>query len=179
MDHGLKGVKMEVRPGLLYEGKASTYEGGFRVPAIVRWPGEIPASQTSDAITTSMDLFPTILNLAGTPLPVDRKLDGVDIMPLLRREKKQVNDVVYYYMRNEIYAIRKGSWKAHFITKPSYSKEKPKEHKPPLLFNINEDPSEKYEVGAKHPEKIEEIKRIYKEHQETIQPVKSQLDLGY
>ena len=175
----LKRGKNGGSAGLLFEGKASTYEGGFRVPAIVRWPGEIAPNQVSDAITTSMDLFPTILNLAGEPLPNDRILDGMDMMPLLRGDKKQINDVVYYYLRNELYAIRKGSWKAHFITKPSYSKEKPEKHNPPLLFNIDADPSEKYEIGAEHPEKIEEIKRIYKEHQKTIQPVKSQLDLGY
>ena len=175
----LKRGKNGGSAGLLYEGKASTYEGGFRVPAIVRWPGKIPDNQISNAITTSMDLFPTILNLSGAPIPEDRVLDGVDLMPLFRGEKKEVNSVVYYYLRNELYAIRKGSWKAHFITKNSYSKEKPKVHNPPLLFNIDTDPSEKYEIGGKHPEKIEAILRIYEEHQKTILPVQSQLDLGY
>lgn len=175
----LKRGKKGGSAGLLYEGKASTYEGGFRVPAVVRWPGKIPANQTFDAITTAMDLYPTILNLMGSPLPDDLTLDGVDLMPLLSGEKKKVNDVVYYYLRDELYAIRKGSWKAHFITKPSYSKEKPKIHKTPKLFNIDVDPSEKYEIGEHHPEIIEEIKDIYKVHQKTIKPVKSQLDLGY
>lgn len=165
--------------GLLYEGKASAYEGGFRVPAIAWWPKTIQPHQTSNAIITAMDLYPTILKLAGVDLPKDRELDGEDIYPLLKGEKESAGKIVYYYMRDEIYAIRKGSWKAHFITKPSYSKEEPKKHDPPLLFNIDEDPSEKYEIGADYPEKIEEIKRIYKEHQKTVHPVKSQLDLGY
>ncbi|MGY5851153.1 sulfatase family protein [Salegentibacter sp. F14] len=175
----LKRRKNGGSAGLLYEGKASTYEGGFRVPAVVRWPGEIPDNQITDALTSTMDFFPTIMKLAGSPLPKDRRLDGVNIMPLLKGEKKQANDVIYYYLRDKLYAIRKGSWKAHFITKASYSKEAPKAHDPPLLYNIDEDPSEKYEVGAKFPEKIEEIKRIYKEHQLSLEPVKSQLDLGY
>ncbi len=165
--------------GLLFEGKASTYEGGFRVPAVAWWPGTIEANQTSTAITTAMDLYPTILNLAGASLPEDRKLDGKDLYPLITGEKEEVQDVVYYYLRNELQAVRKGSYKAHFVTKPSYKKVKPKRHDPPLLYNIDEDPSEKYEIGEKHPEVIEEIKEIYQKHKEGVEPVTSQLDFGY
>lgn len=165
--------------GLLFEGKASTYEGGYRVPAIAWWPGMIPANKTSTAIVNAMDLFPTILDLAGAPLPDDRKLDGFDIFPVLTGTEKEINDVVFYYLRDELYAIRKGNWKAHFITKPSYKKVDPVFHDKPLLFNINKDPSEKYEIGKDHPEILEEIWKIYKEHKTEIEPVFSQLDLGY
>lgn len=165
--------------GLLFEGKASTYEGGFRVPAIAWWPGTIPANKTSTAIVNTMDLYPTLLGLAGAPLPDDRKLDGFNIFPVLTGTEIEINDIVFYYLRDELYAIRKGDWKAHFITKPSYKKVEPVVHNPALLFNINKDPSEKYEIGKDHPEILEEIWKIYKEHRAGIKPVFSQLDLGY
>lgn len=175
----LKQKKNGGSAGILFEGKASTYEGGFRVPAVAWWPGTIAPNQTSTAITTSMDLYPTILTLAGASLPEDRTLDGVDLHPMLTGEQKEVQDVVYYYLREELQAIRKGNFKAHFITKPSYRKVAPERHDPPLLYNIDEDPSEKYEIGEKHPEVIQEIKKIYKEHKAGVEPAFSQLDLGY
>jgi arylsulfatase A len=64
-------------------------------------------------------------------------------------------------MRDEIYAIRKGLWKVHFITKRSYSKESPIMHNPPLLYNIDQDPSEKYEIGKGNKDIIKEIQEIY------------------
>lgn len=167
-------------PGILYEGKGSTYEGGFRVPAVAWWPGTIEPNQTSEAITTTMDLYPTILNLAGVPVPDDRTYDGEDIYLILTGERKEVeNDVVFYYFRDKIRAIRKGAYKAHFVTKPSYSKEEAVEHDPPLLFNIEHDPSEQYDISEKHPEIIEEIIRIKKNHEDGVEEMPSQLDKGY
>lgn len=166
--------------GLLFEGKASAYEGGFRVPAIAWWPGMIKPGQTNTAIATSMDLYPTLLNLAGVPLPDDRMLDGNDILPLLTGQKKAVSDVVYYYYRDKLYAVRKGPWKAHFITRKSYSPEPPVVHEVPVLFNLDVDPSEKYDVSAGHPEMIEEMRQVYEAHRATVDTtVFSQLDPGY
>lgn len=165
--------------GLLFEGKASTYEGGFRVPAVAWWPGTIKPDQTSTAIATTMDLYPTILNLANVSLPKDRILDGKDLYPVLSSKQKHVQDVVYYYYRDKLYAIRKGPWKAHFLTKPSYKKVEPTVHNPPLLNNLDVDSSEKYDVADKHPEVIEEILQLKQAHSSTIEPAFSQLDLGY
>jgi arylsulfatase A-like enzyme len=165
--------------GLLFEGKGSTYEGGMRVPAIFWWPGTIKPLQTSSALATTMDLYPTILKLAGVPMPDNVVLDGVDIYPLLTKTNESVRDAVYYYARHKLYAIRKGPWKAHFITKPSYTKVDPVEHEIPLLFNIENDPSEKYNVNAEHPDIIAEIMELRKKHESTLVSVPSQLDGGY
>lgn len=165
--------------GLLFEGKGSSYEGGFRVPGIVRWPGKIKAGRVSTSVATTMDLFPTFLGLAGVPLPTDKVLDGKDLVPLFTGEKKVVTDEVYYYNRDKLYAIRKGAYKAHFITKPSYTKEAPAVHAVPLLYNIEYDPSEKFEIGKAHPEVIQQFLALYKKHREGVVPVFSQLDLGY
>jgi len=175
----LKRKKNGGSAGILYEGKGSAFEGGFRVPAIAWWPKTIQANQTSRAIITAMDLYPTFLKLAGADLPENKVLDGQDIYPILTGAKESAGEIVYYYMRDEIYAIRKGPWKAHFITKPSYSKESPLTHNPPLLYNIDQDPSERYEVSKGHKDIIKKIQELYVKHKKGVKPSFSQLDLGY
>lgn len=147
--------------GLLFEGKGSAYEGGMRVPAIAWWPGRIKAGQTNESVAAAMDLFPTILHLANIEMPTDRPYDGTNIWPLLNGEKKEVREVVYYYYRSDLYAIRKGKWKAHFITKPSYTKDLPVVHDTPLLFNLDIDPSEKYDVSKDNPEIVAQLRQEY------------------
>ena len=165
--------------GLLFEGKGSTYEGGMRVPAVFWWPGTIKPLQTNTALATTMDLYPTILKLAGVPLPQDVVLDGVDMLSLLTGTRESIRDAVYYYARHNLYAVRKGPWKAHFITRPSYTKEPPVAHEVPLLFNIENDPSEKWNVNAEHPDVIAEIIQLRDQHRSTLPPVESHLDGGY
>lgn len=165
--------------GLLFEGKGSTYEGGMRVPAIAWWPGTIKPLQTNAALATTMDLYPTILKLAGASLPSNVTLDGVDMFPLLTGKTVSVRDKMFFYTRDKLYAVRKGPWKAHFITRRSYSKEAPVEHEVPLLFNLESDPSEKYEVSADHPDIIESLKKVRDEHLATLTPAVSHLDGGY
>lgn len=162
--------------GLLYEAKGSTYEGGMRVPAIAWRPGFVRPKMVSSAIATSMDLYPTILNLAKAALPNDRELDGIDIRHLLTGANEKTTDVVYFYDSDRLHAIRKGPWKAHFMTHASYSPEPPAPHDPPLLYNVEADPSERFEVGKDHPEVIEDLKKEYEKHKAGVKPVPPLLD---
>lgn len=162
--------------GLLYEAKASTYEGGMRVPAIAWMPGTVKERQVSSAVVTSMDLYPTILGMAGIEHPKNRILDGNDIKDLLTGKKEKVTEIVYYYDANELYAIRKGAYKAHFKTNASYSPKPAEVHNPPLLYNLEHDPSEKFEIGKKHPAVIEELASAYKKHLESVIPAVPELD---
>lgn len=162
--------------GPLYEAKGSTYEGGMRVPAIFWGPGIVKANTVSTAVATSMDILPTILNLAKVPLPKDRPLDGQDITELLNGKKDKGTEVVYYYDADRLYAIRKGPWKAHFTTHPSYSPEAPVPHDPPLLYNLEVDPGERYEIGKKHPEVIEDLKKAFEKHRAGVVAVEPLLD---
>ncbi|MBD0353499.1 MAG: sulfatase [Flavisolibacter sp.] len=154
--------------GLLYEGKASTYEGGMRVPAIAWWPGTIKPNQISEAVATTMDLYPTILHLAKAEVPKDRPIDGNDIIDLLTGKKDKVTDVVFYYDKGDLYAVRKGPWKAHFTTHHSYSPEPPQEHNPPLLYNIEADPSEQYDTAKDHANIVEDLKKVFEEHKRNV-----------
>lgn len=166
--------------GLLFEGKGSAYEGGMRVPAIAWWPGMIKGGQVSESLAATMDLLPTILKLAGVPLPKDREYDGRDIMPLLTGEKTTVRDTVYYYNRTELYAVRKGPWKAHFITKPSYRKDIPETvHDTAVLFHIERDPAEKFDVSTANPDVVKELTQIYQKHKATVKTVPNTTEAIY
>jgi len=154
--------------GLLRDGKNSAWEGGMRVPFIAWWPGTIPENTVSASLATAMDLLPTFCRLAGADIPDGRMLDGTDISPLLFNTCEMVRDKVFYYINDKLYAIRKGPWKAHFITHPSYSDELPVMHDPPLLYQLEIDPSEKYDVSVRHPAVVEEFKRLFET--QIIQP---------
>ncbi|MHC4884315.1 MAG: sulfatase family protein [Planctomycetota bacterium] len=94
--------------------KATTWEGGIRVPCIVRWPKGIRGGRTCSEIATAMDLLPTLVNLAGGEVPTDRILDGKDIRGLLTGEEDaSPHECFYYYMQNSLEAVREGKWKLH------------------------------------------------------------------
>lgn len=163
--------------GLLKGSKGGTFEGGMRVPCIMRWPGKIKSKVVRE-LGTTMDLFPTFCHLTGIKLPDDRIYDGYDISPIIFGMGKTVRDVVFFYRGTEVYAIRKGKYKAHFITQAEYGEESKIKivHDIPLLFNLDVDPSEKYDISKEHPEVITEIKRILTEHNATVVPVENQLE---
>ena len=161
--------------GLLRNGKGSTWEGGMREPAIAWWPGRIAPGTVSHALSTTMDLYATALSLAGVPLPDDRELDGIDVRPVLFGERDQVRETVFYYRGLQLYAVRKGPWKAHFITRDAFARDEPVFHDPPQLYNLDQDPSEKYNVAADHPEVLAEIALKAEQHRATVKPVPSLL----
>lgn len=166
--------------GLLFEGKGSTYEGGMRVPAIAWWPGVIKPNQVNEALATTMDLFPTILNIANLENPADREYDGTNLMPLLTGKDEKVRDIVYYYNWNILYAVRKGPWKAHFITKPSYRKDVESTiHQTPLLYNLEIDPSEKWDLAKENPAIVRELTREYEKQKASVKVVPSVMDATY
>ncbi len=101
--------------GPFREGKATTFEGGHRVPGIFRWPRRIPAGRTSDELATGMDFLPTFARLAGAAVPDDRVIDGHDIWPLLAGEPDAPSPYVrfFYYRGGQLQAVRSGTWKLH------------------------------------------------------------------
>lgn len=92
--------------------KGSTFEGGVRVPCIMRWPGKIPASHFTDEPATIMDLLPTLVKLAGGTAPTDRVIDGKDIWPLVAGEKdaKSPHDGIFYLRGRSVAGVRSGDW---------------------------------------------------------------------
>jgi arylsulfatase A-like enzyme len=121
-------------------------------------------------------LLPTFSKLASANLPNDRVYDGYDISPVLFGTGKDPRNVVYYYRDTQVFAIRMGDYKAHLITQPEYGSESTTVHETPLLYNLNVDPSEKYDIADKHPEVIAEMKKILEKHQAGIVQVENQLE---
>jgi arylsulfatase A-like enzyme len=164
--------------GLLFEGKGSTWEGGMREPGIAWWPGKIKAGVTTRELACSMDLYNTCLGLGGAAVPGDRVVDGVDMSPILFGSGRGLRDTMIYYRGDELFAIRKGVFKAHFQTAPGYAAPsqplKFEPHDPPLLFKLDEDPGEKFDVAKDHPEIMAEIQHILDEHRKGLVPGKAQ-----
>ena len=164
--------------GLLREGKGTTWDGGMREPSICWWPGTIPAGQVSAELGTTMDIYSTSLALAGAELEKDRIVDGYDLTESLKGNSKSPRKMVYYYRGTRLMALRKGPWKAHFATQESYTgNNRLNEHDPPVLYNLEVDPSEKWDVAAQHPEVIAEIKAAAYAHRKTVVAVPSQLEI--
>lgn len=95
--------------------KGTTWEGGMRVPMIVRWPSRVPAGRVCSDLTLSLDLCPTLAAIGGKEMPEDRIIDGKDIQPILYDKKgaKSEHDAFFYYKLNVLEAIRSGKWKLH------------------------------------------------------------------
>lgn len=143
--------------GPLRNGKGSPYEGGYRLPCIVRWPGKTLAGETSDAIFATIDFLPTFANLAGFAIPDDRRIDGVDQTRLLLGETSTGRNHFYFTKAG----VRKGKWKylkpdAHFH---GYAIEDDRK-KVDELYDLQADLGEQTNLAAKHPEIVAELKKL-------------------
>lgn len=158
-------------PGGLREGKGTTFEAGFRVPGIFRWPGRIPPGQVSEEVASTMDLLPTLAALAGAR-PPKAKIDGHDIRPLIFGEPGAVSPWkwFYYYWPDQLQAVRVGDWKLHVPhshrhqTRPAGTGGKSAgevtEQIGLSLFDLAKDPAERVNVAEAHPEVVQRLMRI-------------------
>ena len=136
--------------------KGTTWEGGIRVPCIVRWPGRIPAGSTTDALTTAMDLYPTIAGWCGADLPTDRTIDGRDLDALLRSEAvESPRETFLYYSGATLEAVRLGTWKLHLAKDNKWRGGETEEM--PQLFDLAADVGETNNVLADNPDVVAEI----------------------
>ncbi len=155
--------------GLFRDGKGGTWEGGYRVPAIAFWPGKIKPAVTRE-MASAIDLYQTCLNLAGAEIPKDRPLDGYDMAPILFGNGKSMRHEQFYYFCADAYAVRIGNYKAHFITHDGYSKLPEEKHNPPLLFDVEHDPSERFDIAADHPDIVAELTKAFEKHRAEVTP---------
>jgi arylsulfatase A len=162
--------------GLLRDGKGSTWEGGMREPGIAWWPGRIKPAQVCHEMGSTMDLFATCINLAGGRVPADRPIDGVDMAPLLFGTGKGNRQIMFYYRGTQFYAVRKGPFKAHYLTRSDFARTPEEKHDPPLLFNLEIDPSERFDVAKIHPDVLEDIAREVEKHRAGLVPGKQQVE---
>jgi arylsulfatase A len=144
--------------GLFRGAKGTSYEGGFRVPCIVRWPGKIAEKQTSFQVATSMDLYATLIGLAGGKAPTGRILDGVDIMPILSGDTTFRRDKDFYYFQGkQLEAVRSGDWKLRIAPFQGHGNPSNRELQPEL-YNLKSDPFEQYNRAKEFPKLVSELK---------------------
>ena len=156
--------------GLLREGKGTTWEGGQRIPGIF-WGAGIKPGVIND-LGSTMDIFPTLLEMSNTNMVDDRIIDGVSIKNTLLKHEPSKRETIFYYRSREIYAVRYGEYKAHLMTQGAYNYPKGSDEKIvldiPLLYNLNIDPSEKYNIADKNPEILLEIDKIIEKHKKNL-----------
>ncbi len=157
-------------PGPYRGRKGQAFEGGHRVPLIVRAPGRIGPGEVCDTPAVNLDLFPTCLAAAGLAIPEDRIIDGRDLWSLLEGESSDPpHEYFFLYHHGELEGVRAGDWK-YFRSTSHYAWPMPTNKKLgrlanhtsgplPLLFNLRTDPGEAYDLAASHPEIVKEMER--------------------
>jgi arylsulfatase A len=133
--------------------KATTWEGGVRVPFIARWPGRIPAEQVSAEMAATMDVYVTLLELAGAELPAERVVDGFDIWPLLTGQAGTPREYFYYVYPDRLEGVRDRAWKL------VVRQDNPGKPPAPELYDLRVDPYERYDVAVAHPEVVERLEQ--------------------
>jgi arylsulfatase A-like enzyme len=141
----------------LRKGKGSLYEGGIREPMIVRYPPIVKAGNVSKTPVSSVDFFPTILNLAGVGADARNKVDGVSLVPLLKGDSSLGRDTIYWHFPHyhrpdgkPASAVRNGDFKLlHFFEDNRFE-----------LYNLKDDISEENDLASKMPEKVAELRSL-------------------
>ncbi len=134
----------------LRAGKGTTYEGGMRVPGIMRWPARIPAGTVCHEVAGTIDMLPTIASLAGADLP-DHPIDGLDVSALLTNPKAASphrEKGFFYYKNSKVEAVRKGKWKLRVAGKE------------PELYDLDADIGESKNLAQSRPEIVRELKEL-------------------
>ena len=123
-------------------------EGALRVPLIIRWPGHVPAARVTNEILHVVDLFPTLVRIAGGAVPTDRPMDGIDQLEfLLGQTEKSKREGFVYYIKSEMRAAKWRDWKMHFVweVEPNAGAN---HLETPYLFNLVQDPKEESDVNT-------------------------------
>jgi len=162
--------------GPLFGAKGNSYEGGTRVPAIFWAPGRVKPAVVSQ-LGSTLDLLPTLSQWAGATLPTDRVYDGFDLTPVLYGKGESPRKEMFFYHGTRLFAARKGPFKLYYYkNNPAGYPEKMEKLETLTLFNLQHDPSERFDLAAIHPEVIKEIEALVARHKATVVPAKSNLE---
>jgi arylsulfatase A len=161
--------------GLLRDGKGSTWEGGMREPTIAWWPGVISANKVSTELASTMDIFATASVLAGVGLPADREMDSHNLLPVLSGGKG-LRETMFFYRGYKLMAVRQGPWKMHLMTQNAYGQKTPVTPEVPELYQLDHDPSEKWNLNMANAEILQRLQKTVDKHLSTVVSVVSELE---
>jgi len=163
----------------LREGKGTMWEGGSRVPCIMRWPGTIGPGRVTHKLAATIDILPTIANIASAPLPKNR-IDGIDIQSILfESDEKTPRNEYYYYYGKELIAVRAGKWKLCFPhSYRSYNGVDPGQNGFPgkygrrttglALYNLQNDIAEKTNLISQYPDVVNQLEILGEKAREDL-----------
>jgi len=159
-------------PGGLRGRKFDVFEGGTRVPFIAYWPGRVPGARVVNLPVVSVDVFPTILELAGLPEPDDRILDGQSLASVLEGDSSP-HGPIYYHQISTLRGVRLGQFKYHdrhgvFFGNPMDWPWGPMSKRGPWLFDLASDPDESYDVSDKYPETTRQLRGVLEKRQREL-----------
>jgi uncharacterized sulfatase len=135
--------------------KITLFEGGIRVPYFAKWPARLRAGQEYAALVHGFDIFATAAAAAGVPLPADRKIDGVDLVPFARGEREGEPHRALFWRSGHYRVARIGGWKLQLNERPPGST---------WLFDLNTDPSEHNNLADREPERVAAMRRALDAH---------------
>lgn len=159
------GPWFEGSSGPYRDRKGSSWEGGQRVPFIAQWTDTIPGGTVSNEPAMNIDLFPTLVKLAGGDLPMDREIDGRDILPMLVEGAASPHEALYLFDSDRIAGVRSGQWKLVVETRyrsavPSFDNADSYYGPNGLLFDVRRDPSETYSFAREYPEVVARMREL-------------------
>ncbi|MBI4910131.1 MAG: sulfatase [Acidobacteria bacterium] len=152
--------------GPFREGKATTWDGGYREPFIACWKGRIQPGRVSAEVASTLDIFPTLARLSGGAPPKDVVLDGGDLAPLLWEGGTRPQRDFFYYHAGVVHGMRRGPWKLRFPA--------PKQPDKVELYHLEQDYGERVNVAAQHPEIVGQLRDAIATHQASFQPAPTQ-----
>ena len=151
--------------------KGTLWEGGIRVPCLIRWPGVIPAGRVSHQAVMTMDLTAIMLSACRIAAPEGQKLDGEDVLPILLGKAPERERTFFWRIRHpaapsSLKAVRRGRWK--FIT----------DERAQVLFDLEADPGEREDLANKNPQIVGELKKALREWEQQMPPPRVLAPLG-
>ncbi|WP_430815097.1 sulfatase family protein [Carboxylicivirga sp. RSCT41] len=148
--------------------KFTFFEGGIRVPAIIRYPGVIPGNELREQMASGMDWLPTIAELTGSEI-LDNTIEGKSLMPIIRdAEANTPHDELHWQVgsyddQKSQWAVRKGDWKLYANAKDPETKKRFKKENALFLINLKDDIAEQYNLAGQYPEKVQELKTLHEQ----------------
>ncbi len=144
--------------GIFRGHKGSLFEGGIRMPAILSWPAHVPPGQVCDEVGAMMDIFPTFLEIAGAQLPADRKIDGLNILPMVTKGAPSPHERIFWEYNKQL-AVRQRKWKLVLNGREDFGRPADEVH----LADLETDPGERTNLADQEPDLTKELTRAAKE----------------